>query len=173
MPEAPPIERGQQLPDGHPPLPADAPHGAAGAPAASGPFAAEVPEGWTPVAGSPRLLHHGFGDGGEVYVSQLGGSMRQMLDIWRGEIAGAGQLTDDQCAAVPKVPMRGGEAHLVDLGGDYRSMGGKQIPGGRLLVAAIASDGGIVFAKLFGKAADVEAQRAAFLRFCASLRRNP
>ncbi|MBL9076482.1 MAG: hypothetical protein JNL08_03195 [Planctomycetes bacterium] len=170
MPEAPPIERGQPMPDGHPPIGGDAKRDTMPPPQ---PFAAEVPAGWQPVAGTQRLLHHSFGSGGEVYVSQLGGTMRAMLDIWRGEIAGAGQLSEAEFAAVPKVPMLGGQAHLLDVAGDYRSMGGKQIPGGRLLVAAIEQDGAIVFAKLFGTAADVEAQREGFLRFCATLRRNP
>lgn len=170
MPAAPPIQRGQAMPDGHPPVEGGATRDTMPPPA---PFVADVPPEWRPVAGSQRLFHHQFGDGGEVYVSQLGGSMRQMLDIWRGEIAGAGQLTDEQFAAVPKVPMLGQDAWLLDVAGDYRSMGGTQIDGGRLLVAATEADGGILFAKMFGKAEDVEAMRDGFLRFVASLRRRP
>lgn len=169
MPQAPPIQRGQAMPEGHPPVEGGATRDTMPPPA---PFVADVPEEWRPVAGSQRLFHHQFGDGGEVYVSQLGGTMRQMLDIWRGEIVGAGQLSDEQFAAVPKVPMLGQEAWLLDVAGDYRSMGGTQIDGGRLIVAATEADGGILFAKMFGKAEDVEAQRGAFLRFCASLRRR-
>jgi len=170
MPSAPPIERGQQMPDGHPPVAGGAERDTEPPPS---PFTAAVPAGWQPVPGSQRLMHHSFGDGGEVYVSQLGGGMRAMLDIWRGEIMGLGQLSDEEFAAIATVPMLDGEGSLLDVAGDYRSMGGKQIEGGRLLVAAQEDGGSIVFAKMFGKATDVEAQRQAFLQFCASLRRRP
>jgi hypothetical protein len=95
-----------------------------------------------------------------------------MLDIWRGEV-GAGNATDAEFAAVGKVPMLGGEAALLDVAGDFRSMSNKQIAGARILVAALELGGAITFAKLVGKAADVEAQRPAFLQFCKSLRRQP
>lgn len=169
MPGAPPIERGQQMPSDHPPIAGGADRDTSPAPA---PFTADVPAGWTPVPGSQRLLHHSFGDGGEVYVSQLGGGMRAMLDIWRGEV-GADKASDAEFAAVGKVAMLGGEASLLDVAGNYRSMSGKQIEGARLLVAALEQGGAITFVKLVGKAADVEAQRPAFLAFCGSLRRQP
>ncbi len=169
MPSAPPIERGQQLPADHPPVAGGAERDTS---LAAGPFVGDVPADWTPAPGSQRLLHHTFGDGGEVYLSQLGGGMRPMLDIWRGEI-GVGKLTDEEFAAVAKVPMLGGEASLLDVAGHFRSMGGKEIQGARLLVAALEQDGMIVFAKLVGRAEEVAAQRAPFLAFCASLRRQP
>lgn len=169
MPQAPPIERGQQLPSDHPPIPGGAERDTSPPPQ---PFTAAVPAGWTPVPGSQRLLHHSFGAEGEIYVSQLGGGLRPMLDIWRGEV-GAGPATDEQFAAVGKVPMLGGEAALLDVAGDFRSMSGKEIPGARMLVAALEDGGSITFAKLVGRAADVEAQRPAFLEFCASMRRRP
>jgi len=171
MPSAPPIDRGQQMPSDHPPIGGGAGGAERDMSPPPSPFAADVPAGWTPVPGSQRVLHHSFGDGGEVYVSQLGGGLRAMLDIWRGEV-GVGTASDAEFAAVGKVPMLGGEAALLDVAGDYHSMSGKQIAGARILVAALEQGGAITFAKLVGTAADVEAQRPAFLQFCASLRRQ-
>lgn len=179
-PQAPPIERGQPMPDGHPPVPDStgvAPHGntpppanPSMMPAGNSPFTATVPAGWTAKAGSSKWLHHTLVGDGEVYVSQLGGGLKGSVDIWRGEM-GQAPIDDADFKALAKVPMLGGESVLLDLTGDHRSMSGKQLPGARMLVAAQESGGTIVFAKLVGKAADVEAQRAAFLAFCASIRR--
>lgn len=140
-------------------------------PPAAGPFTADVPAGWTRLAESPRLLHHSFGSGGEVYVAMLGGAARQNLDVWRGEVA-AKPLADEEYAALPKLPMLGGEGVLMDVGGDFQNMSGKKIPDARLLVAAHDSGGTITFVKLVGPAADVAAQFDAFSAFCASLRRT-
>lgn len=170
-PKAPPIERGQPLPDGHPPVPdmGNDPHAQAPAPV-SGPLQGTVPAGWQPKSGSSKWLHHTFGDGGEVYASTLGGSAKSNLEIWRMEM-GLPALADAEIAALPKVPMLGGEGILLDASGDHRSMTGKQLAGARMLVVAVAEGSGLTFAKLVGKAAEVEAQRAAFLEFCKSLRR--
>src|SRR5690606_441933 len=105
------------------------------------------------------------------YVSQLGGTPRQMFDIWRGEI-GAQPLDDRQFADLKKVPMMGGEALLMDVTGEFRSMTGKHIPAARLLVAAFSDGAAITFVKLVGPAAEVQAQVAAFETFCGSLRRS-
>ncbi len=154
------------LPANHAPTPPPTP-----AHAGAAPFTATVPAGWTAKTDTPRLLHHTFGNDGEVYVSQLGGTPRQMFDIWRGEIS-AGQLDDRQFADLEKLPMLGGEGLLMDVSGEFRSMTGKQIPNARLLVAAFSGGGSITFVKLVGPAADVESQVKAFREFCASLRRS-
>lgn len=170
-PKAPPIQRGQPLPDGHPPVPdmGSDPHGQAPA-APAGPLQGTAPAGWQPKSGSSKWLHHTFGDGGEVYASTLGGSAKSNLEIWRMEMSQPA-LDDAAIAALPKVPMLGGEGLLLDVSGDHRSMTGKQLAGARMLVVALPEGNGITFAKLVGKAAEVEAQRAAFLDFCKSLRR--
>lgn len=173
-PKAPPIERGQTMPPGHPPVPGvepnAGPHGTVPA-ATEGPFAATVPTGWQAKAGSSKALHHTFGSEGEVYVWQIGSGLKSNVDMWRNEM-GLGATDDAGIAALPKVPMLGGDAVMLDLQGDLRSMSGKQIAGARMLLAAQESGGSIVFVKLVGKADEVEAQRAGFLAFCASLRRT-
>lgn len=173
--KAPPIQPGQPMPDNHPPTGnAPAPGGTGGAagnaPAAPAPFTATVPAGWTVKTGTARVLHHTFGAEGEVYLSQLGGSLKATLDIWRGEM-GQQPMSDADFEALPKMAFLGEDAVLLDLGGDFRSMSGKQIKTARMLVAARVDGGTITFSKLVGSAADVAAQADAFRQFCGSVRR--
>jgi len=151
-----------------PPLPAT--HGAD--PAAAAPFTATIPAGWVPKA-STKPLHHTFPGEGEVYVSQISGEVRQMFDMWRGEVGLTQPMSDGEWQAIGKVPMLGGEGQLLDVRGDHQSMSGKKIAGARLLVAAKTEGGSITFAKLVGKAAEADAQFEAFRSFCTSLRRAP
>lgn len=169
------------MPPDHPPT-GKAPGGAAGtagsahatpaSASASSPFAADVPAAWTAKAGSARPLHHTFGQDGEVYVSQIGGTLQQNVDIWRGEM-GQGPMDAAGMAALPTVSMLGGQAVLLDQAGDFRSMTGKQMPGARMLVAALQDGSAVVFAKLVGRADDTAAQIDAFRAFCATVRRAP
>jgi hypothetical protein len=170
---APPIEPGAKMPENHPPVPGVGtdPHGAAGkppAPAAKAPFTATTPAGWTPKSGKP--LHHTFGKDGEVYVSQLGGTLKSSLDIWRGEMGQQTPITDEQVAALPKIAFLGEDAVLLDLSGDMNGMV-RQLPGARMLLAARIDGGTITFCKLVGTAADVATQVDAFRTFCGSVRR--
>ena len=167
---AAPTGQQPQMPPDHPPMPAD--HPTAPSPNATAPFTATVPSGWTSKA-STKALHHTFGADGEVYVAQLGGDVRAMFDIWRGEVGLRTPLSDAEAKGLPVVPMLGGEGQLLDVRGDWQGMSGKQVAGARMLVAARTEGGAIVFVKLVGKAADVETQVEAFKGFCNSLRRAP
>lgn len=168
-PKAPPIQPGQAMPSTHPDVGA-APGATAPAPAAAGPFTATAPAGWRAKAGSSKWHHHEFGAGGEVYMSQLGGGMKDTLDIWRGEM-GQAPMPADGLAALPKAAFLGDDAVLLDLRGDFRSFSGKQIPGARMLVAAREENGAITFVKMVGIVGDVDAQADAFRSFCASARK--
>ena len=172
-PKAPPIQPGQPLPSTHPDIgqqPGATPPAGAPAAAATGPIAASAPAGWRPKAGSSKWHHHDFGAGAEVYVSQLGGGLKDTLDIWRGEM-GQAPLAADAFASLPRTVFLGDDAVLLDLAGDFRSFSGKQIQGARMLVAAREENGAITFAKLVGPAADVGAAAADFAAFCRSARK--
>jgi hypothetical protein len=176
---APPIEPGAKVPANHPAIPGregdkqqpSAPHGQTPAPGPS-PFTATIPAGWTAKAGSQRALHHTFGSDGEVYVSQLGGTLQQNFGIWCMEM-GQPQLNEAAIAALAKQPFLDGEGVLLDQSGNFQNMAGKKIAGARMLVAARQEGGSLTFAKLVGPAAEVAAQVEAFQKFCASLRRTP
>ncbi|HEU4417654.1 MAG TPA: hypothetical protein VFT55_01875 [Planctomycetota bacterium] len=152
--------------------PAASPHGAPDPGSTSPEITATAPAGWTVKKPSHRVLHYTFGSDGEVYMSQLGGTLRPTLDIWRGEL-GLPAMSDGEFQALPKVPMLGGEGTLLDAAGNFQSMSGKQIAGARVLIGALVEGGSITFVKLVGKAAEVEAQREGLLQFLASLRRTP
>ena len=159
--KAPPIDPGQPLPPGHAPT-----NGGTQAPGAS-PFSATIPAGWTAKAGSSKPLHHSFGKDGEVYVSQLGGTLKSTLDIWQKT-----PLGDAEFEALPKIAFLGEDAVLLDLSGDMSGMT-RKIAGARLLVAARLDGGTITFAKLAGTAGEVAAQADNFRAFCGSVRRLP
>lgn len=154
-------------------MPEDQTHQGAGQQAAAAdPFVTEVPAGWTRKAESQRPLHHTFGTDGEVYVSQLSGAIRPMLDIWRAEVGQQTAMTEAEFAALPTCEMLGAGALWLDATGDYTSMTGKQIPNARIIVVVRNDGGTITFVKLVGRAADVEAEVEGFRTFCATMRRN-
>ncbi len=167
--KAPPIEPGTPMPASHPDIGTAANGGTA--PPATGPFTATIPAGWTAKAGSARWQHHTFGAGGEVYVGQLGGTLAQNFEIWRGEFQ-LGALDDAAIAALPKVAFLGDDSVLLDLAGKFRSFTGKEIADARVLVAARHEAGATVFVKLVGTAAEVAPHLEAFRQFCGSLRRT-
>jgi hypothetical protein len=175
-PQAPPIRRGQALPQDHVPVGSgsNSPAGANPSEAAI-PFTATTPEGWTKKEGR-RILNHTFGSGSELYISQLGGTLRQSLDIWRGEVSVAGKrlspLTDEEYKNLSKALFLGEDAVLMDLAGAFQGMTGAQIESARLLVAARLDGTTITFCKLVGPQSEVDAQRAAFVQFCGSVRRT-
>ena len=175
-PQAPPIRRGQALPDGHMPIDGGNQSSAGGSPStAAAPFTATTPEGWTKKEGR-RILNHTFGSGSELYISQLGGTLRQSLDIWRGEVSVAGKrlspLTDDEFKNLSKALFLGEDAVLMDLAGNFQGMTGARIESARLLVAARLDGTTITFCKLVGPQSEVDAQRDAFVQFCGSVRRT-
>ena len=165
---APPIEPGQEMPQGH--VPIGPGNGAAPADVPS-PFTASVPDGWE-AKGGRRILHHTFGQKSEVYVSELGGSLRQSLDIWRTEM-GMGPMSDTDFESLPQALFLGDDAILMDLSGQFRGMTGATIADARLLVAARVDGATITFCKLVGPKSEVDSQRDAFVRFCGSIRRKP
>lgn len=179
-PKAPPIRPGQALPEGHAPIgggnaqAAGTSATAATQAVAPSPFTATTPDGWTTKEG--RILSHTFGRGSELYISQLGGALRQSLDIWRGEVSVGGKrlgpLTDGDFNALPKAMFLGEDALLMDLAGTFQGMTGNKIENARLVVVARLDGTTITFCKLVGPQDEVDAQRAAFAQFCGSVRRT-
>ena len=157
-----PIEPGATMPPNHPPTGPDAI-------AVESPFVVDAPDGWQPVAGSHRVLHHKIGEA-EVYVSQMGGKLNQLLGVWRGEM-GQGPIAEAEVAALPKVQFLGDDAVMMDLTGTYRGMT-NEIAEARLIVVARRDNAAVTYCKFVGPTDEVSAQRDAFLAFCASIRRN-
>lgn len=155
------VDPSQPLPPDHVPV------GDAG----PAPFEAEAPADWSARAGSRRALHHTFGEQSELYVSELGGDLRQTLDIWRFELE-LEAMSDAEFEALPRALFLGDDAVLMDISGDWRGMTGQQIADARVLVAARRDGDTITFCKLVGPSVEVSAQRDAFVRFCGTVRRR-
>lgn len=140
----------------------------------AGGFTWRAPEGWT--QGPPRPLREVTflaGERGEVecYVSVLGGDgggVRSNLDRWRAQM-GQGALSAQELADLEHVPALGVRAALIEIGGDYRGMGGEQVAQGALLGAVAMLEGRTVFVKLVGPAPLVAAERERFRAFVGSL----
>lgn len=158
---AKPVQPGQSLPPNHAPVGRQA----------QAAFTATAPTGWVAKADSRRLLHYTFGSNSEVYISQLGGDLRPMLDIWRGELQ-LDTMSEADFEELPRAAFLGEDAVLMDLQGDWRGMTGAQIAGARLVVVARLDGDAITFCKMVGPSAEVSAQVDAFVRFCGSVRKR-
>lgn len=174
-PAAEPQPSAPQQPQSQPQqqMPKDATHAGAVPPAAPqqgfNEFAASVvPAGWQSQQGTGmRLLRYQAGEKTEAYLGRIGGDLAALLDVWRGEM-GLQAMTEAERAALPKVPMLGSEAVLLELQGEWRGMSG-ELKDAAMLVAAQKQGTGVVFAKMVGPATTVAAQKASFLAFCAGL----
>ena len=81
------------------------------------------------------------------------------------------RCTAEQFDALPKALFLGDDAVMMDVAGDYAGMIGEPIQNARLLIIARTAGGSIEFCKMLGSAADVAAQRDAFVQFCGSVRK--
>jgi hypothetical protein len=111
----------------------------------------------------------------ELYVSILGGGGGGSLanvNRWLGQF-GASHIDAPAVAALERVPCLGGEAFIVAAEGDFAGMGGKRQSGMGLLGALLEQPARLVTVKLVGPAAEVRAERDAFLSFVTSLAEAP
>ncbi|MCB9916395.1 MAG: hypothetical protein H6828_14800 [Planctomycetes bacterium] len=147
--------------------PASAPSQGGGA----GPLTYDVPAGWNDVgAKSMRAVNLTVGDS-QCYVILLGGQAGGLLgnlNRWRGEV-GLPDLVTSDLDELAKVRILGEDAPLLDVRGDYKGMGEGGGANYRLLGVPLIRDSVSVFVKMVGPEEQIEAQRAGFLAFVASL----
>jgi hypothetical protein len=129
-----------------------------------GQFTSAAPADWQAQT-SGRELHHKFGAAGEVYVSAMGGSLSDHVNVYRQAMA-LPRLSDAEITALPRCAMLGGEGVWLDTTGSLGSRAGM-----RQIVALFDHGGGITAAKLVGTEPDVAGQLEAFRAFCTQLRR--
>lgn len=165
--EAPPPSVGERA------MPKDAVHGGLddglAMPDAGGSsaFSWAAPAGWT--QGPEKAMREVTFLSGEkreveCYVTALGGDgggLASNLNRWRQQMERE-PLGEQEIAALPKVAMLGVEATLVEI----ERQGGSDM----LIGAVCMQSDRSVFVKMLGPKAAVEAQRAAFLEFCKSIR---
>ena len=138
-------------------------------------FTYGLPEGWERLPGSQfRQINTRIADSPEAqcYLTWLpmdGGGDVANVNRWRQQL-GLGPIAAAEVAAMPRVPLLGGNALRVDLSGSFRGMAGEQIEGGRLLgVLLTRAQGGALFVKFVGPADIVERESQHFDEFVASI----
>jgi hypothetical protein len=144
-------------------------------PAAAPAYDFMTPPGWIELAASgarPINLRPAGHPDAECYVSVLsgsGGGLVANVDRWRKQM-GLDPLEPGEVEALPEVEVFGAPAKLLELAGDYSGMGSQPRPGWKLLGALQVRANASLFVKMTGPAEVVDAEREAFLAFCASLR---
>ena len=155
-----------------------APGGSAEASEGNESFAWSAPGGWRKQPDRQmRLVTYAGGLDGEVecYVSVFpdsAGGLEANVNRWAKQINHA-ELSADEIAALPTIPMLGQEASLVEFEGDFSdSMSGKEIPGAVLFGAIARVPEGSLFVKMVGPASAARAQKQNFLAFCQSFKQR-
>lgn len=135
-----------------------------------------VPAGWTAEPGARAMREVTLTKGGsELYVSVLGGGGGGLLanvNRWLKQF-GAPALDVAGVSALERTPCLGGEAYVVTAEGSFAGMDGVARDGQGLLGALLEQPSRLVTVKLVGPAAEVRAERDAFLAFVGSLAARP
>jgi hypothetical protein len=139
-------------------------------------FDYDLPEGWVAVAPT-RERHVNLRPAGdpeaECYLSIIpggGGGLEANVNRWRGQL-GAEPLTAAEIAALPRSPLFGRDATLVEVEGTYKGMGGTTPRAGfKLLGLAISEPEFGLFLKFTAPSGLVELEREHFLAFARTLR---
>jgi len=161
------------MPAMHPEVPA--PSMPSPADAAGDSFTFDLPDGWADAgATGMRVVNLTLPEGGECYVTVLssgGGGVGANVNRWRKQFS-LEDLSDADIAALPTIPMLGGEAKRVRATGTYMGMRGEANEANYGLIGALlATPEDSIFVKLLGPEAMVQGQENTFDAFCASLAR--
>lgn len=138
-------------------------------------FTWELPEGWSQGPDSPMRLATFLIQSdprAECVLSTLhgdAGGLEANVNRWRGQL-GQPPLTPEEIAALPRWPVLGADAAVVEAAGPYTSMGGGTIDDALLLGVVCPMEGSTFFVKMTGTRAALEAERERFRAFCLSLR---
>lgn len=136
-------------------------------------YAFQLPEGWQErPKTSMRLLNFVAGPEGlvEVYLSQTRGDLASNIGRWYRQF-GLDAPDTEALAALPRVPMLGGEGILVEAAGTYSpGMGRPDADGYGLAGVIAATDGGVLTIKMVGPEDAVKAEVDRLKSFTSSLR---
>ncbi|MCH2106789.1 MAG: hypothetical protein MK291_09130 [Planctomycetes bacterium] len=130
------------------------------------------PPGWEELPStSMRLANFSVGAEAECYLTILpgtGGGVVGNVNRWREQI-GLAEISAEEVALLPRVPLLGTDAYLVELEGAFRGMGTEAKEGWGLRGAILGSDRFTIFVKFTGPAEVVSLEAEAFDAFCASI----
>lgn len=133
-------------------------------------FTYTLPEGWEEQAASMfRQVNLSLPNGGECYVSTVGGSLLANVNRWFGQF-GQDKITQADLDNGLKITLFGQEAYVVITSGTYNSGMGKPPKENTTLHGAITNlNGGLITIKMLAPTVDAETDKAAFEQFCLSL----
>ncbi len=142
-------------------------------PPAASPLSWETPEGWTAMGRKPmREVTFAAGTDARCWITILGGDGGGTLanvNRWRNEM-GQPPLKEGDLAALPTMPMLGGQAYVVEAEGSYSSMGSAAESDWGMIGLIRNLDGKAVFIKLVGPKPEVEAAREGIQFLAQSLK---
>ncbi|MFQ5504116.1 MAG: hypothetical protein ACE5F1_04860 [Planctomycetota bacterium] len=134
-----------------------------------------APESWQ--QGPARQMREvtfytGKGKTTECYIAILGGGaggVEANINRWRNQLAKEA-LSSGQINELPRIPVLGRQAALVEVSGTFTGMSGPAIQDATLLGVICELPRITLFVKMIGPAAEVKAEREAFIGFCKSIR---
>jgi hypothetical protein len=139
----------------------------------------DVPDGWKLASGSSmrivtlKVAAKVEGQpGAECWVIALGGSGGGIIgniNRWRGEMQKP-PLSAQDVDRLPRIPVLGEQAPLLEEGGSYQGMGGPKLEKGMLFGVVCPLADVTLFIKMVGGSEDMRAAKNDFVKFCKSLR---
>jgi len=95
--------------------------------AENAPLVYELPDGWKKEEETQfRTLNFSFGEGGECYVSRVGGTLEANLNRWRGQM-GLEPVLPEDIGALPKRLLFGMESTYIELDGAFKGVGAAEV----------------------------------------------
>lgn len=136
-----------------------------------------TPDGWTDLGPGPmRVTAWRVDDATECSLSTLsgtGGGLAANVNRWRKQMSLPPE-SDTAIASLPRLHVLGRDAVRVELDGTFVGMGGgPNVPNARLVGLVVELPAGVLFLKMTGPAATVNAQTPSFLALAASLAATP
>jgi len=133
-------------------------------------FTFTAPAEWEELAPTMfRSVNLKLPEGGELYVSQVGGQVLSNLNRWYGQF-GAQPITADQLADLEPVTLLGNAGFLIEAQGAYNpGMGRPAMENQKLLGAIASNDGALLTVKLIASPEEADKYQDAFKTFCTSL----
>lgn len=133
----------------------------------------QTPAGWTEIPGSMfRSVNMSLPDGGEAYVSQVGGNILDNVNRWYKQFQLEG-VTQTDLDNGEKIALLGQAGYLIRASGTYNSgMGRPSLENATLLGAVAQTPNGLVTVKLIANKEEAAGQEENFRIFCRSLARK-
>lgn len=138
--------------------------------AENAPLVYELPDGWKKEEETQfRTLNFSFGEGGECYVSRVGGTLEANLNRWRGQM-GLEPVLPEDIGALPKRLLFGMESTYIELDGAFKGVGAAEVkPDYRMVGLVLSLPDVSFFVKMTGPKALLIENEKNFTKFCESL----